>query len=59
MLRTNAAQLSDLLNDQVTVVGMQTNGTLDQPVGRFDALLDWWLLWRGALKRTRHTPRRH
>jgi hypothetical protein len=49
VLRTSAAQLSDLVNDQVTVVGMQTNGTLDQPVGRFDALLDWWLLLRGAL----------
>jgi len=47
--RTNPSQLDDLVNDQVTVVGMQTNGTLDQPVGRFDALLDWWLLLRGAL----------
>ena len=52
-----AAQLDDLVNDQVTVVGMQTNGTLDQPVGRFDALLDWWLLLRGALDaRAPHVP---
>jgi hypothetical protein len=49
IVRTTATQLDDLVNDQVTVVGMQTNGTLDQPVGRFDALLDWWLLLRGAL----------
>jgi hypothetical protein len=57
VLRTNPAQLADLVDDQVTVVGMQTNGTLDQPVGRFDALLDWWLLWRGALDgRAPHTP---
>jgi hypothetical protein len=48
-LRTTPMQLDDLVNDQVTVVGMQTNGTLDQPEGRFDALLDWWLLLRGAL----------
>jgi hypothetical protein len=56
VLRTNPAQLDDLVSDQVTVVGMQTNGTLDQPVGRFDALLDWWLLLRGALDgRAPHT----
>ena len=30
VLRTTAAQLNDLVADQVTVVGMQTNGTLDQ-----------------------------
>jgi hypothetical protein len=56
VLRTDAAQLQDLVHDQVTVVGMQTNGTLDQPVGRFDALLDWWMLLRGALDaRAPHT----
>jgi predicted 2-oxoglutarate/Fe(II)-dependent dioxygenase YbiX len=56
VLRTTRAQLEDLVNDQVTVVGMQTNGSLDQPVGRFDALLDWWLLLRGALDgRAPHT----
>ena len=56
VLRTNRAQLDDLVNDQVTVVGMQTNGSLDQPVGRFDALLDWWLLLRGVLDaRAPHT----
>ena len=52
VLRTSPAQLDDLVRDQVTVVGMQTNGSLDQPVGGFDALLDWWLLLRGALRRT-------
>jgi hypothetical protein len=57
VLRTGPAQLDDLVNDQVTVVGMQTNGTLDQPVGYFDALLDWWLLLRGALDgQAPHTP---
>ena len=44
---------NDLVTDQVTVVGMQTNGSLDQPVGRFDELLDWWLLLRGALDAAR------
>jgi hypothetical protein len=57
VLRLSAAQLNDLVSDQVTVVGMQTNGSLDQPAGRFDALLDWWLLVRGALDgRAPHTP---
>lgn len=56
VLRLTGAQLDDLVNDQVTVVGLQTNGTLHQPVGRFDALLDWWLLLRGALDgRAPHT----
>jgi hypothetical protein len=56
VLRASRAQFQDLVNDQVTVVGMQTNGTLDQPVGGFDALLDWWLLLRGALDaRAPHT----
>ena len=55
--RTDPGQLQELIDDQVTVVGMQTNGSLDQPVGRFDALLDWWLLLRGALDgRAPHTP---
>jgi hypothetical protein len=48
VLRLTVEQLTDLVNDQVTVVGLQTNGTLDQPVGRFGALLDWWLLLRCA-----------
>jgi Phytanoyl-CoA dioxygenase (PhyH) len=57
VLRLTTAGLSDLVNDQVTVVGLQTNGTLDQPVGRFDHLLDWWLLLRGALDaRAPHVP---
>ena len=47
-LRVDARQLTDLAVDQVTVVGWQTNGTLDFD-GRFDQLLDWWLLVRGAL----------
>jgi hypothetical protein len=57
MLRLTGAQLTDLVHDQVTVVGMQTNGTLDQPVGRFDQLLDWWLLLRGVFDaRAPHVP---
>src|SRR3954451_22093983 len=56
MLSLDRAQFGDLVNNQVTVVGLQTNGSLDQPVGRFDALLDWWLLLRGALDgRAPHT----
>lgn len=57
VLRSSRAQLTDIVQDQVTVVGMQTNGSLDQPVGRFDQLLDWWLLLRGALDaRSPHVP---
>jgi hypothetical protein len=57
VVRLSAAQFRDLVTDQVTVVGMQTNGSLDQVVGRFDALLDWWLLLRGALDaRAPHVP---
>ena len=46
-LRVDDARLADLLADQVTVTGWWTNGTLDLD-GRFEDLLDWWLLLRGA-----------
>lgn len=46
-LRVDAERLTDLLSDQVTVAGWWTNGSLDMD-GRYDDLLDWWLLLRGA-----------
>ncbi|MFN8026668.1 MAG: phytanoyl-CoA dioxygenase family protein [Acidimicrobiia bacterium] len=46
-LRVDAERLTDLLSDQVTVTGWWTNGTLDMD-GRYEDLLDWWLLLRGA-----------
>jgi hypothetical protein len=46
-VRVDAERLTDLLSDQVTVAGWWTNGTLDMD-GRYDDLLDWWLLLRGA-----------
>jgi len=47
-LRINAAQLSDLVEDQVTPMGWFSSGVLDFQ-GRLERLLDWWLVVRGAL----------
>jgi hypothetical protein len=46
-LRADASRLTDLISDQATVAGWWTNGTLDMD-GRYDDLLDWWMLLRGA-----------
>lgn len=48
-VRLTPAQLSDIVNDQVTPIGMMTAGTLDQPRGRIGRLLDWWLVLRAVL----------
>ena len=54
VLRLPATELADLVDDEVTVVG-SANDILDQPAGRFDQLLDWWLLLRGAADGGRRT----
>jgi len=48
-VRLSGAQLGDLVEDQVTPVGLMTAGTLDQPRGRIGHLLDWWLVMRSVL----------
>jgi len=48
-VRLTASQLGDLVNDQVTPIGLMTAGTLDQPRGRIGRVLDWWLVLRAVL----------
>jgi hypothetical protein len=55
-VRLTALQVDDLVNDLVTPMGWFTGGTLDQPAGRLDDLLDWWVVLRGLLdERPVHT----
>jgi hypothetical protein len=42
-------QLVDLVTDQATFMGFFTQGTLVQPAGRLESLLDWWLVLRSVL----------
>lgn len=42
-------QLVDLIEDQVTPVGLMTAGALHQPRGRIGHFLDWWLVLRAVL----------
>jgi ectoine hydroxylase-related dioxygenase (phytanoyl-CoA dioxygenase family) len=56
-VRVTREQLDDLARDQQTFVGLWTSGRLDQPAGRLDDLLDWWLVLRAALDgEPIHTP---
>jgi Phytanoyl-CoA dioxygenase (PhyH) len=48
-VRLTPAQVADLACDQATFMGFFTQGTLDQPRGRLEHLLDWWLVLRGAI----------
>jgi hypothetical protein len=48
-VRLTAEQLGELVSDQATFMGFFTWGTLDQPRGRLEHLLDWWLVLRAAL----------
>ncbi|MET0912806.1 MAG: phytanoyl-CoA dioxygenase family protein [Acidimicrobiales bacterium] len=55
-LRLTADQLSDLVNDQITPVGLMTAGTLDLEPMRIGGLMDWWLVLRSLLdERPIHT----
>ena len=48
-LRLSPEQLSDLVNDQVTPIGLMTAGSLDLVRGRIGRVLDWWLVLRSVL----------
>lgn len=48
-LRLSPAQLADLVNDQVTPVGLMTAATLDLEGGGIGRLMDWWLVLRCVL----------
>ena len=48
-VRLTAQQVSDLVNDQITPIGMMTAGALDLVNGRIGHLLDWWLVLRSVL----------
>ena len=45
----SAAQLADLVNDQVTPVGLMTAGDLRLDRGRIARIMDWWLVLRAVL----------
>jgi hypothetical protein len=42
-------QVADLVNDLRTPVGFLAGGDLDVRAGRFEALLDWWVVLRAVL----------
>lgn len=48
-LRLTPEQLADLVNDQVTPVGLMTAAALDLEGGGIGRLLDWWLVLRCVL----------
>jgi hypothetical protein len=45
-------QLTDLVDDQQTVMSLWASGALDQRAGTVGHLLDWWLVLRAALDGT-------
>jgi Phytanoyl-CoA dioxygenase (PhyH) len=47
--RLSAEDLSDIVNDIRTPMGMFTGGDLDMPAGRLDDFLDWWVVLRSLL----------
>ena len=49
LVRLDDEALEDLVNDLRTPVGLFTGGDLDQPRGRLEDLLDWWVVLRGLL----------
>ena len=56
-VRLTAEQVDGIAADQQTFVGMWTSGKLDQPAGRLEDAMDWWLVLRAALDGTPiHTP---
>lgn len=56
-VRLTADQLDGLVHDQQTFVGLWTGGRLDQPAGRLEDAMDWWLVLRAAIDGTPiHTP---
>jgi hypothetical protein len=56
-LRLSPDQLADLVNDQITPVGLMTAATLDLEGGGIGRVMDWWLVLRCVLDQTPvHTP---
>jgi hypothetical protein len=49
VVRIDAEDLSDLVNDIRTPMGMFTGGDLDMPAGGLDDFLDWWVVLRSLL----------
>lgn len=55
-IRLAPGQLDGLVDDQQSVMGWFSSGRLDQPVGRLEHALDWWLVLRAVLdERALHT----
>ncbi len=48
-VRLAPGQLDDLVDDQQTFMAWFSAGRLDQPAGRLEDLLDWWLVLRAAI----------
>jgi hypothetical protein len=48
-VRLAPGQLDDLVDDQQTFMAWFSAGVLDQPAGRLEDLLDWWLVLRAAI----------
>lgn len=56
-VRLTADQLHDLVDDQQTFMAWFSAGQLDQPTGRLEDLLDWWIVLRAVLDdRSIYTP---
>lgn len=51
-VRITQEQLTDLVHDQATFMGMWAANTIDQSRGTVGHLLNWWLVWRAALDGT-------
>src|SRR4051812_20091213 len=49
VLTLTEQQLADLVNDQVTPVGLMTAGSLELAGGGIGRFLDWWLVLRSAI----------
>jgi hypothetical protein len=47
--RLSAEDLSDIVNDIRTPMGMFTGGDLDMPAGGLDDFLDWWVVLRSLI----------
>ncbi len=48
-VRLDPDALADVVNDLRTPMGLFTGGDLDQPRGRLEDFLDWWVILRGLL----------
>jgi hypothetical protein len=56
-VRLAPGQFEDLVDDQQTFMAWFSAGRLDQPAGRLEDLLDWWLVLRAVIdERAIYTP---